>query len=106
MVWFYNKDLTPSSTYYQGVVTIAGTTYSLYYNPAATNGTDTWPYVAFIRTSSTTNFTNLNLKPFTDYMQTKGWASAGQNIYAVEAGFEVGQGKGWGTNYWYSVSIP
>jgi hypothetical protein len=106
MVWFYDNGMTPNSKYYKGVVTISGTNYNLYVNPSATNGTDTWPYVAFIRTTAIYSFTNLNLKPFLDYMQTQGWASSGQNIYAVEAGFEVKQGKGEATNYWYSVTIP
>jgi hypothetical protein len=105
MIWLSSKNWTPNSSYYQGVVSIAGVNYKLYYNPTATNGTTTWKYVAFIRSTETTSVTDLDLKPFTDYMQTKGWARSGQNIYSIESGFEAIQGKGSGTTYWYSVSV-
>jgi xyloglucan-specific endo-beta-1,4-glucanase len=105
MVWLSSKNMTPAGTY-QGDVTLAGTTYKVYYKNDMTDGVTIWKYVAYVRSIQTTSVTNLNLKYFTDHMMSKGWASKGQNIYSIEAGYEAVQGTGWATNFWYKVYIP
>jgi Glycosyl hydrolase family 12 len=105
MVWLSSKNMNPAGTY-QGIVNLAGVDYKLYYKSDMTDGTTVWKYAAYVRNVPTTSVTDLNLKYFTDDMRARGWATSGQNIYSIEAGYEVVQGTGNATNYWFNVYIP
>jgi hypothetical protein len=105
MIWPYNSNMSPGTNYFQGTASVDGFSWNVYYNPSATDGSVVWKYVAFITPSNMTSVTKLNIKAFTDYMISKGWARSGQNIYAIEAGNEVGQGKGACTHSWFAVDF-
>ena len=85
MIWLSYTVQNPSS-WYRGMVSIAGTGWDVYY--CVFSG---WNYIAYERISNTT-YESFNLNTFAEDAVSRGYIQNSWYLVAVEAGFEISQG--------------
>jgi len=83
MVWLYQRDATPIGSQV-GSVTLNGTTWAVWYGTH-----DGFSTVSYVRATSTSSVTGLELKEFFNDAVTRNYATASAYLLGIQAGFEI-----------------
>ena len=103
MIWL---DYTPAGAwqYDMGPVTVDGMNWEVWQFDGG-SGADKHKYVAYLAKNKTTSIQNLDIKPFLNDCQVRGYVKPSWYLYAIEAGNEINSGGIPFTSKSFSVSV-